>query len=204
MASARDGANEVHALAIYRDQMNKEFETARQWKENWGFLAVHDEQPPRGFSETSVKYIVGQGKWVNARKRVPDGSSEGLAAAASEQASRTRLSMLEESSMPTTLVKPCRVVTDGSDRECVVDDTSGIQSKDVAKMMTAHNVQALGETVGIRGLDPREKFRAPSTAAQEIGWRSPSKSNPTRGLELFGVSRHGRKDKIKTLFDMVP
>lgn len=48
------------------------------------------------------------------------------------------------------------------------------------------------------------RYVAPLTSAQEIGWRAPSKSNPRPSLELFGVCQHGRKDKIKTLFDMVP
>jgi len=70
--------------------------------------------------------------------------------------------------------------------------------------MRSNHFQTLGDACTIDGLDPRQKYRAPVTASQEIGWRAPSKTNQVKSLELFGVSQHGHKDKIKTLYDMVP
>lgn len=71
-------------------------------------------------------------------------------------------------------------------------------------LMLSNHFQTLGEACRIEGLDPHQKYRAPVTAAHEVGWRAPSKTNKANSLELFGVAQHGRKDKIKTLFDMVP
>lgn len=72
------------------------------------------------------------------------------------------------------------------------------------KLMLSNHSQTLGEACNIEGLDPHQKYRAPVTSAHEVGWRAPSKTNKVNSLELFGVAQHGRQDKIKTLFDMVP
>lgn len=72
------------------------------------------------------------------------------------------------------------------------------------KLMLSNHSQTLGEACKIDGLDPHQKYRAPVTSAHEVGWRAPSKTNKVNSLELFGVAQHGRQDKIKTLFDMVP
>lgn len=64
---AKVQSNEVHALAIYRDQMRKEIDSAAEWKKNWGFLTESSPPAPRGFQQVSVKYSAGAGTYTNAR-----------------------------------------------------------------------------------------------------------------------------------------
>ena len=192
--------SEFAAIEIWRQQLRNEAEAAEAWKANWGFIANKKYPPPRGFSTMPVKYTAKAGTWTNSRIRVPDSSKEGTESAMAEEKARQELSKIDWKTNPVLGVKPCE--TKGI--KVVTDSREGVPNRTAAKLMLAHKLQALGDACLTDGMSPNQKYSAPQTSSQEVGWYAPSANKPSRGVELFGTGEYARKNMRKSLYDMVP
>ena len=186
--------NVVHEEQLWRQRLETEVEVAKTWQENWGFLAERPEPPPRGFSKNVAKYA-GAGKYTVSSVRVPDDTEEGLAAAESEikqREERARLTWqtpfptpMKEVSYPTGPLKGMPLVPE--------DTTRGIESREAALLLRAHNLQSLGDACRTVGVDPHHKYKHPVIDSHTYGWRAPTKTNGRPPLEMFGVGHYGKK-----------
>ena len=186
--------NYVHEMELWRQRMDTEVAVAKEWKDNWGFLAKHGGSEPRGFTTNMVKYSTGGGAWNVKPIRIPDDSTEGYEAARSEQVARERMSSLEWTTAP---ANPTKKVDDRYGRPLVHDQYRGVESRDAAKRLVTHSRQALGEASQTEGIDPNQKYSYPMTSLQEIGWRAPSTNNKNNPLEMFGVCQFARNQVCK-------
>ena len=141
---------------------HREVAVAKEWKDNWGFLAKHGGSEPRGFTTNMVKYSTGGGAWNVKPIRIPDDSTEGYEAARSEQVARERMSSLEWTTAP---ANPTKQVDDRYGRPLVHDQYRGVESRDAAKRLVTHSRQALGEASQTEGIDPNQKYSYPMTSA---------------------------------------
>ena len=69
---------------------------------------------------------------------------------------------------------------------------AGIESREAALLLRAHNLQSLGDSCRTQGVDPHHKYNQPVVDSHEYGWRAPTKTNGRPTLEMFGVSHYGR------------
>ena len=184
--------NYVHEDEIWRQQMKTEVEVSAVWNDNWGFLAGREPEETRGFSKNLAKYSQGGVSSVKP-VRVPDDTTEGIAAADSESNARKMMSSLKYHTRPVAPVIPCSKggVT------LVKDDVKGVESREAALTMRSHRFQSLGDACLTPGLDPCEKYRAPVVDSHEYGWRAPSSTNGRPSLEMFGVAEHGKKQVVQ-------
>ena len=60
----------------------------------------------------------------------------------------------------------------------------------MAVAMQKKQLQAVGRSLELPGVDPNVKYSYPQTRSQEVGWRA------YNSLEIFGVAQHG-KQKIR-------
>jgi hypothetical protein len=101
---------------------------------------------------------------------------------------------------PSSALPVClpRVILCALVSSCVSGDTSGVKTREQALLMRTHMFQTLGDACRTAGVDPAEKYRAPVTAAHEVGWQvgraRSAGARPT--LEIFGVSEHGIKGRV--------
>lgn len=190
--------NYVHAETIWRQRLDEETRAAAEWHGNWGFLANKPQPPPRGFSTRTAKYTYGGSQWTLQQTRVPDSSEQGVAAAVAERDARKRMSSLTWESKLPNITQPCSAHGAYTGIKLVESDTSGIKTREQALLMRTHMFQTLGDACRTAGVDPAEKYRAPVTAAHEVGWQvgraRSAGARPT--LEIFGVSEHGIKGRV--------
>jgi len=190
--------NYVHEQTIFADQIETETIASQVWHSNWGFLANRPQPPPRGYSLSTVKHVYGGTKWSLEQKRVPDKSSEGVAAAEAERNQRKNMANLTWQTQVTNPTRPCSAKGAYTGLTLVESDTSGVKSREAALLMRTHMFQSLGDACRTAGLDPVEKYRQPMTASQEVGWRATrSAGNNRPGLEMFGVAEHAKRGATK-------
>ncbi len=192
--------SECATNAIWRQRLKSEAEAAHEWRGTWGFMAERPYPPPRAFSTVPVKYTTTAGQWTNSRLRIADDTAEGAAAARSEQDARKAVARVDHTTRPALPVKPCETKGVRVVRAADV----GVESRTAAKLMLSHTLQTLGDACRTDGMDPGDKYVAPQTAAQEVGWYAANAANGRRNVELFGVAEYGVKNMRKKLFDMVP
>lgn len=190
--------NYVHAEVIWRQRLEEETKAAEEWHGNWGFLANKPQPPPRGFSTRTSKYTYGGTQWTLHQTRVPDSSEQGVAAAVAERDARKRMQALAWTTKLPTITKPCEAKGAYTGIPLVESDTSGVKTREQALLMRTHMFQSLGDSCRTAGVDPAAKYRAPVTAAHEVGWQvGRARSAGTRPtLEMFGVSEHGIKGMV--------
>ncbi len=120
-----------------------------------------------------------------------------MAAAQSEQDARKLMSTLTWQTDPAGPVKPC----EAKGTKLVNSPQKGVESREKAMLMRAHQFQTLGDACRTEGLDPTDKYRQPISMAHEVGWRAriPTGAHQRPGLEMFGVAEHAKKQFCKKL-----
>jgi len=192
-----EGRNVVHEELLWRQRLEAEVQMAETWQHNWGFLGERPEPPLRGFSKNVAKYAGGNTRdgYTVSSVRVPDDSEEGLEAARSEQRQRAERHALTWQTPFPTPVKPVGIEKGPFKGTTLIrSSASGIESREAALLLRAHNLQSLGDACRTQGVDPHHKYKAPVVDSHEYGWRVPTKDNGRPRLEMFGVSHYGRRD----------
>ena len=192
-----EGRNVVHEELLWRQRLEAEVQMAETWQHNWGFLGERPEPPLRGFSKNVAKYAGGNTRdgYTVSSVRVPDDSEEGLEAARSEQRQRAERHALTWQTPFPTPVKPVGIEKGPFKGTTLIrSSASGIESREAALLLRAHNLQSLGDACRTQGVDPHHKYNAPVVDSHEYGWRVPTKDNGRPRLEMFGVSHYGRRD----------
>lgn len=182
--------NFVHQDEIRRDAIKREEYAARDFPDTWGFLCGPKlEAETHGFARTIAKYHGGVGSWTLVHKRIVDDSALGLKAREIDNALKPKIGKLTLEATHRSNVKPGLV--DKYGRTLIKTDLGYdcIPTRSAALALRSHHESTVGDSVRIRGFDPKEKYKYPLTASQELGWRP-------RPLEIFGVAEFGLKKGI--------
>ena len=192
--SMSEGRNVVHEELLWRQRLESEVQMAATWHDNWGFLGERPEAPVRGFSKNTAKYA-GAGGYTVSSVRVADDSEEGLKAALAEQRQRQERHALTWRTPFPTPVKPVGIDKGPFKGHTLIHSSeAGIESREAALLLRAHNLQNLGDACRTQGVDPHHKYNQPVVDSHEYGWRVPTKTNNRPNLEMFGVAHYGRRD----------
>ena len=187
-----EGRNVVHEELLWKQRLEAEIQMAATWHDNWGFLGERPEAPVRGFSKNTAKYA-GGGKYTVSSVRVPDETAEGVTAALSEQRQRQERHALTWRTPFPTPVKAVGIEKGPFKGTTLIRSSeAGIESREAALLLRAHNLQSLGDSCRTQGVDPHHKYNQPVVDSHEYGWRAPTKTNGRPTLEMFGVSHYGR------------